>query len=133
MVHLYFIVAPRLRSECRYASGRVRSVKPLLPLCVPLAGVALFAVQVRATDDGAGAEFCVGMGHGFSLPISAAAQVMARRVFSSRSSRDDSTTSKALSPTLAIVMIRPELHHTISIPSVIASRSASPSSVRGLQ
>src|SRR5690606_23122502 len=111
---------PRLRSECRYASGGVRFVKPLLPLGVPLAGVALFAVQVCATDDGAGAEgFCVGEGHGVSLPISAAARVMARRVFSSRSSRDDSTNSKTLSPALAIVMTRPELHHTISIPSAM--------------
>src|SRR5690554_2423065 len=81
MVHLYFLVAPRLRSKCRYASGRVRFVKPLLPLGVALAGVALFAVQICATDDGAGAEgFCVGEGHGISLPISAAARTMARRV-----------------------------------------------------
>src|SRR5690606_39597107 len=81
MVHLYFLVAPRLRSKCRYASGGFVLVKPLMPLGVPLAGVALFAVQVCATDDGAGAEgFCVGEGHGVSLPISAAALTMARRV-----------------------------------------------------
>src|SRR5690606_40018673 len=85
MVHLYFLVAPRLRSKCRYASGRVRFVKPLLPFRVPQAGMALFAVQVCAADDGAGAEgFCVGEGHGFTLPISAAALTMARRVAARR-------------------------------------------------
>src|SRR5690606_26028616 len=53
---------------CRYASGGFVLVKPLLPLGVPLAGVALFAVQVCTADDGAGAEgFCVGEGHGFFL------------------------------------------------------------------
>src|SRR5690606_40879341 len=68
MVHLYFLAAPRLRSKCRYASGGFRFVEPLLPLGVPLAGVALFAVQVCAADDGAGAEwFCVGEGHCFTL------------------------------------------------------------------
>src|SRR5690606_4245650 len=67
MVHLYFLVAPRLCSECRYASGGFVLVKPLLPLGAPLACVALFAVQVCATDDGAGAEFCVGAGHCFTL------------------------------------------------------------------
>src|SRR5690554_833031 len=81
MVHLYFLITPRLRSKCGYASGRACFVKPLLPLGVPLACVALFAVQVCAADDGAGAEgFCVGEGHGISLPIAAAARTMASRV-----------------------------------------------------
>src|SRR5690554_3781555 len=98
MVHLYFLAAPRLRSECRYASGGVCFVKPLLPLGVALACMALFAVQICTADDGAGAEgFCVGEGHG-SSPTSSAGTSTVSPSFSETMARMAATKRVGPSP-----------------------------------
>src|SRR5690554_1977542 len=131
MVHLYFLVAPRLRRKCGYASGGLVLAQPLLPLGVALAGVALFAVQVCAADDGAGAEgFCVGEGHCFTLPISAAALTMARRVAARRLTPWPSRIPHSVPLGVVKATTVSCSPKSISISTSIerASRSASPSS-----